>query len=93
MAQPTEFEQVTYNSPDGAQLGRTSTDAIGFYGATPVSRPQTVSTADVSTVSSTSASSGKVIWGFESQVELTNLQVAVSTMQRAMKQLGILPNS
>ena len=93
MAQPLEYEQVTYNSPDGAQMGRTSTDSIAFYGATPVARPQTVSTNDVSTVSSTSASSGKVIWGFESQVELTNMQIAVSTMQRTMKQLGLLANS
>lgn len=93
MSQPLEYEQVSYNAPDGAQLGRTSTDLVAFYGATPVARPQTVSTSDVSTVSSTSASSGKIIWGFESQAELTNMQVAVSTIQRALKQLGILPNS
>lgn len=93
MPQPLEYEQAGYNGPDGLQIGRTSTELVSFYGATPVARPQTVSTSDVSTVSSTSASSGKVIWGFESQAELTNLQVAVSTMQRALKQLGILPNS
>lgn len=39
MAQPTEYEQVTYNAPDGAQMGRTSTEKISFYGATPASRP------------------------------------------------------
>ena len=93
MSQPLEYEQAGYNGPDGLQIGRTSTDFVSFYGATPVVRPQTVSTSDVSTVSSTSASSGKVIWGFESQAELTVLQIAVSTMQRTMKNLGLLPNS
>jgi hypothetical protein len=92
MAQPTEFEQVTYNSPDGAQICRTSTDAIAFYGATPVARPQTVSTNDVSTVSSQSTSSGAGVgFGFVTLVEYTNLVTAVSTMQRALKQMGVLP--
>ena len=92
MAQPLEFEQVTYNSPDGAQFGRTSTEAVAFYGATPVARPVTISTNDVSTTSSQSTSSGTGIgFGFVTLVEYTNLITAVSTMQRAMKQMGILP--
>lgn len=33
------YEQVTYNSPDGAQIGKSSTEKLGFYGATPVVRP------------------------------------------------------
>lgn len=36
--QPLEYEQMTYNSPDGAQAGRTSQDAVAFYGAVPVSQ-------------------------------------------------------
>ena len=92
MAQPLEFEQVTYNSPDGGQIGRTSTEAVAFYGATPVVRPVTISTNDVSTTSSQSTSSGTGIgFGFVTLVEYTNLITAVSTMQRAMKQMGILP--
>lgn len=33
-----DYEQVTYGSPDGAQVGGASTDKIGFWGATPVAR-------------------------------------------------------
>ena len=33
------YEQVTYNSPDGAQIGKASTEKIGFFGAAPVARP------------------------------------------------------
>jgi hypothetical protein len=91
MPQPLEYEQAGYNGPDGLQLGRTSTDLVSLYGATPAVRAVTVSTNDVSTVSTTSASSGKIIWGFASQVEIDNVVTAVSTMQRALKQLGILP--
>ncbi len=94
MTQPTEFEQVTYNSPDGAQMGRTSTDAIAFYGNTPAVRPQTVSTLDVSTTSSQSTSSGAGIgFGFASLAEYQNLVTAVSTMQATMKKLGLLANN
>lgn len=32
----TSFEQVTYNSPDGAQIGKSTTEKVGFFGATPV---------------------------------------------------------
>lgn len=29
-------EQVTYNSPDGATMGKSASEKISFYGATPV---------------------------------------------------------
>jgi len=34
--QPTEYEQAGYNSPDGIQVGKASTEKVGFFGATPV---------------------------------------------------------
>ena len=46
--QPLEFEQMTYNSPDGAQAGKTSVDSIGFYGATPVPQRASANQAIVS---------------------------------------------
>ena len=30
------IQQVTYNSPDGAVMGASATEKIGFYGATPI---------------------------------------------------------
>lgn len=33
------YERIDYGSPDGSQFGGASTDKIGFYGATPVTRP------------------------------------------------------
>lgn len=34
-----DYEQAFYGSPDGAQVGGASTDKVGFYGATPITRP------------------------------------------------------
>jgi hypothetical protein len=39
MAQPVEYEQAGYNAPDGLQIGRTSTELLGFYGTTPTTKP------------------------------------------------------
>jgi hypothetical protein len=32
------YEQVTYNSPDGALIGNAATEKIGFYGTTPATQ-------------------------------------------------------
>lgn len=39
------YEQITYGSPDGAQLGGAATDKIGFWGTTPVVKPAALTTA------------------------------------------------
>lgn len=93
MPQPTEYEQLTYNSPDGAQGGNTSTVLLAFYGATPIARPVTISTDSVSTITSISISTlgcAVTSWLFASEAEMNNALVAVSTMQYALKQLGLM---
>lgn len=39
-----DYEQVTYNGPAGAQIGKSATEKIGFYGATPVVQRATATT-------------------------------------------------
>mgnify|MGYP001559256076 FL=1 len=93
MPQPIEQENITENSPDGALYGLTSTKLIAFYGATPVVRTITASTNDVSTTTTVSLSTAGVataMWGFASQTEIVNFVTAVSTLQLAMKELGII---
>lgn len=93
MSQPLEFENVSYNAPGGAVFAKTSTDKVAFYGIAPVARPVTASTNDVSTTlpqSTSTNGSATTSWGFPTQVELTNLITAVSTMQTTLKALGIL---
>ena len=89
MAQPAEYENVTYNAPDGAQMARAVTDKIAFYGSTPIVQP-TTSSALVSTISSQSTSSGTGVgWAFPTKVDYENAVTAISTMQYALKQLGL----
>ena len=52
-----DYEQVTYNSPAGAQMGQSATEKIGFYGATPVVQRATATTHTTTNVV-TSASYG-----------------------------------
>lgn len=40
----TSYENVTYNSPDGALVGSSATEKIGFYGTTPVVQGSAVTT-------------------------------------------------
>jgi hypothetical protein len=53
MSQPLEYEQVSYNAPDGVQIAKSSTNKIGFYGTTPAIK-QTV-TGSVSSGAATSS--------------------------------------
>jgi len=47
MTIPTSFEQVTHNSPDGAQVGQGTGEKIAFFGSTPVAQQASSSQAAV----------------------------------------------
>lgn len=40
----TSYENVTYNSPDGAQMGSATTEKIAFYGSTPIAQASVAAT-------------------------------------------------
>ena len=80
-------EYVDYGSPDGAVLGRTSTETIAFYGATPVSRYVGVGAAStyiVTTAVTTSAA------GLNSAAAMTSMVLQVSTLTVAMRNIGLV---
>ena len=52
-----DYEQLTYNAPTGAQVGKSASEKIGFYGATPVVQRATATTHTTTNVV-TSASYG-----------------------------------
>ncbi len=53
MAIPVTFEQVTHNSPDGAQMGNATDSLNGFYGNTPVVQPANSSQAAAGAITAT----------------------------------------
>ena len=88
MSQPTEYEQAGYNAPDGLQIGRASTDKLGFYGTAPQSRVS-ISTA----ISTTASISTSGVYGFASSTEALQVVGAVSTMAYLLKTLGLAGDS
>lgn len=52
------YEQVTYNSPDGAVIGKSATEKIAFYGAVPVVQRPYTSAVHATAGIATSASFG-----------------------------------
>lgn len=84
--QPTEYEQVSYNSEDGAQYGKTTSDKISFWGATPVAR----GTSTVANISTTAFISTSGIYGFNTSTEGLQVTAALSTIIVQLKACGIL---
>lgn len=85
MSQPTEYEQVTYNAPDGAQFGKATTEKLAFYGSTPLAQ-----LAVSSAISTTLSVSTAGVYGFTTSTETMQVVSAVSTTVWALKQLGLL---
>lgn len=77
-------EQVTYNSPDGATMGQSSTEKISFYGSTPVALQS------INSAISTTASISTAPYGFATSTEALQVVNAVSTMAYALKQVGLV---
>ena len=83
--QPAEYEQITYNAPDGAQGGRTSTDKIGFYGVTPVIQYVGVGAASTYTITSNTTSTV----GLTTLADMSSLILQVSTITQAGRLMGL----
>ena len=88
MAQPLEYEQATYNAPDGAQMGRTSTDLISFYGATPIARSTNPTPAAASTYVTTTNTTA--VFGFTTAAGVNELVSQVSTITVCLRNLGLI---
>ena len=73
-------EQITYNSPDGATMGKSATEKISFYGTTPiVQRTAAVATSAVGTASSADVT--------------TDLKAAVIDIMNTLEALGLWSGS
>jgi hypothetical protein len=81
----TSYEQVTYNSPDGAQIGRSSSEKIGFFGTTPAVRPAVSYNATI-TVSWATQTSG---FHFATSDGVISLIGAVKDIQHVLTTFGL----
>lgn len=79
----TSYENLTYNSPDGALIGSSATEKIGFFGATPVVQP----TGLASALSTSAAVSGA--FGYSSAVA-DEIVERINEIRTALVNLGIV---
>lgn len=90
MAQPLEYEQLSYNAPDGAQFGRVSTEPIAFYGQTPIARSDSTYPAAATASTYATTTNTTAVFGFDSLAAVTSLIHNVSTVVQALKKVGLL---
>lgn len=58
MAIPTSYQSLSYNSPDGCQIAKSSSDKVGFYGKVPVAQRPYTAAVHATTAQAVSASFG-----------------------------------
>ena len=84
--QPLQYEQISYNAPDGSQWGATSTEKLAFWGQTPTAR----GTSTVANISTTAFLSTSGIYGFNTSQEGLQVTAALSTIIVQLKAVGLL---
>ena len=89
MAQPLQYEQVTYNTSSGAQVGRLSTYGVGFWGATPTTRYVGVGAASTYTSMGQTTATAST-YGLDSAAGVTSLVNQVSTITVALRNCGLI---
>lgn len=82
MTIPTSYEQVTYNSPDGAQVGSSATEKVGFFGATPV--VQQTNIADATNTTTTTSTTTALT------TDLDSLRSKFNSLLAKLETLGLL---
>lgn len=83
----SSIEQVTYNGPDGAQIGATSTEKVALFGATPVTQPiAALTTVGIASLSTTQTSN-------LTTTQLAALCTNVDAITVGLRSLGIIATS
>jgi hypothetical protein len=66
-----DYEQVTYNSPDGAIIGKSASEKIGFYGKVPVIQRAYSSAVHASSALASSADFGATQLAVVNEIQAT----------------------
>ena len=83
------YEAVSYNSPDGAKIGKTSAELLGFWGVTPVVQQTSASQAAVAT---DAATTGAATYGFTS-AQANGIVVLLNRLRLDLVTTGIILGS
>ena len=80
------YDYVTKGQDDGAIIGRTSSEPLGFFGATPVTQQSLTVTTVATTVA---VSTTSAIWGFSTSTQANQVIVAVKELLELAANLGL----
>lgn len=75
------YEQVTYNSPDGAIIGQSTSEKVAFFGTTPIS--QRAGSAQATSIWGTSATTSVDTARVATIVEIMNTLQAIGIWKGA----------
>lgn len=81
----TVIKELSDKGTDGTRLGQTSSDLVGFFGATPVIR-QTLTTAPSNTVS---VSVSATQWAYSTSTQCDAIVACVRAMNSTLITLGL----
>mgnify|MGYP003394087743 CR=1 FL=1 len=93
MAQPSEFEQMCTNDPSGAQFGKSATEKIAFFGATPVTQPTNSAQTTLATAVTWLTISAGTGFAFNSSDSIISVIAAVKQIQSVLTTLGLWKGS
>lgn len=71
------YEQVTYNSPDGAVIGKSASEKVSFYGAVPVAQRAYSSAVHASSALASSADFGATQLAVVNEIQATLVALGV----------------
>lgn len=71
------YEQVTYNSADGAQIGKSASEKVAFYGAVPVVQRPFSSALHVSSNLATSSAFGATQLAVINEIQATLVALGI----------------
>lgn len=81
----TSYENVTYNSPDGALVGASSTEKVGFWGATPTTQQTNI--ADATNTTTTTSTTTALT------TDLDSLRTKFNSLLTKLETIGLLASS
>ena len=87
----TDVEYIGANASGGMSFGKTSTELISFYGATPSA--QLASSSQAAAASTAAASISATQWGFSTSTQADAVITLVNRLRADLVTLGIIKGS
>lgn len=85
--------QLSMSSVRAYVLGQSSTEALGFYGATASAQPSTGNQADILSTSAVSIASAGTPWGYATSTQANAIVTLVRQLRSDLVTLGLIKGS